>query len=98
MVRHSPLDDPRNAAHAWARFKRLNQRMAVAAVLVALLSDGLLYVLFGAISIHFYIAVGLGIGAMMLLTGLLMGLVFMSSGTGHDDAIGEAPEEPRLKD
>lgn len=40
------------------------------------------------VSVHFYIAVGLGISASMLLTGALMGLVFLSNGTGHDDSIG----------
>ena len=41
------------------------------------------------VSIHFYIATGLGLTVMMLLTGALMGLVFLSNGTGHDDAIGD---------
>ena len=41
------------------------------------------------VSINFYIAAALGIGLMMLLTGALMGLVFLSNGTGHDDAIGK---------
>ena len=51
---------------------------------------------FGAeeVSIHFYIAVALGIGFTMLLTSALMGLVFLSSGTGHDEAI----EDPLRKD
>ena len=39
------------------------------------------------VSIHFYIAVALGVGFTMLLTSALMGLVFLSSGTGHDEAI-----------
>lgn len=47
------------------------------------------------VSIHFYIAVTLGISAMMLLTGALMGLVFLSNGTGHDDAIGADQDERR---
>lgn len=37
------------------------------------------------VTIHFFIAVGLGVGASMLLMGALMGLVFMSNGTGHDE-------------
>jgi hypothetical protein len=41
------------------------------------------------LSVHFYIAVALGIGVMMLLTGALMGLVFLSNGTGHDDAVSD---------
>lgn len=40
------------------------------------------------VSIHFYIALVLGIGATMMLGGALMGLAFLSSGTGHDDSIG----------
>lgn len=40
-------------------------------------------------SIHFYIAVALGIGLTMMLGGALMGLAFLSSGTGHDDSIGD---------
>lgn len=51
---------------------------------------GSLYVLYrsnGAVSVHLYIAAALGIGLTMLLMSALMGLVFLSSGTGHDDAI-----------
>jgi hypothetical protein len=39
------------------------------------------------ISVHFYIAVALGISLTMLLGGGLMGLVFLSNGTGHDEAV-----------
>ena len=45
------------------------------------------------VSIHFYIATALGIGAMMLLTGVLMGLVFLSNGTGHDAAVDDQRPE-----
>jgi hypothetical protein len=41
----------------------------------------------GFVSIHFYIATALGIGFAMMLMSALMGLVFLSAGTGHDDAI-----------
>lgn len=47
----------------------------------------LLNQLHDALSIHFYIATGLGIGASMMLMAALMGLVFLSHGTGHDDSI-----------
>jgi hypothetical protein len=39
------------------------------------------------VSVHFYIAVALGISFTMLLGGALMGLAFLSSGTGHDDSV-----------
>jgi hypothetical protein len=47
----------------------------------------LLYRHNGLVSIHLYIATALGISLAMLLMAALMGLVFLSSGTGHDDAI-----------
>jgi hypothetical protein len=93
MSERSPLDDPRNAAHAWRRFRRLMWLMlgiTVAAVIVALL---LIYRANGLESIHLFIATALGIGFMMLLTGALMGLVFLSNGTGHDDSVSPGPRE-----
>lgn len=51
------------------------------------LASVLLYRSNGFVSIHFYIATALGIGAAMLLMSALVGLVFLSAGTGHDDAI-----------
>lgn len=58
--------------------------VTVATVLLALV---LLYAFNGAISVHFYIAVALGISFTMLLSGGLMGLVFLSNGTGHDESV-----------
>ena len=48
---------------------------------------GLLFAYNGMISVHFYIAVALGISLTMLLGGGLMGLVFLSNGTGHDESV-----------
>ncbi len=87
MVPRSPLDDPENAAFAWSRYKRLMRAMAIITLIVVIIAVALLYRSNGLVSIHFYIATALGIGAAMLLTSALMGLVFLSSGTGHDDAI-----------
>lgn len=93
MIPHSPLDDPANAAYAWGRYKRLMRLMlaVTAAVVVAVL--GLLYAQNGFVSIHLYIATALGIGLTMLLGTALMGLVFLSSGTGHDEAIVDPTED-----
>lgn len=87
MPNPSPLDDPGHAAFAFARWKRLMRVMAaVTAVTVALIL-GYLWWSGTAMSIHFYIAVGLGVGVSMLLMSALMGLVFLSNGTGHDDSV-----------
>ena len=87
IIPRSPLDDPGNAAHAWARYKRLMRFMLGVTVAVVVVAMALLYRSNGFVSIHFYIATALGIGFAMLLMSALMGLVFLSSGTGHDDAI-----------
>lgn len=92
MANRSPLDDPRTAAHAWARYRKLMRGMfgiTAATVGVALV---MLYQEVGLVSVHFFIATALGIGAAMLLMSALMGLVFLSSGTGHDEAV-ERPED-----
>ncbi len=87
MVKKSPLDDPENAAHAWARYRQIMRLLLSVTVATVLIAVGLLYAFNGAISVHFYIAVALGISFTMLLGGGLMGLAFLSAGTGHDDAV-----------
>ena len=87
MVKKSPLDDPENAAHAWARYRKIMRILLAVTVATVLIAVGLLYAYNGAISVHFYIAVALGISLTMLLGGGLMGLVFLSNGTGHDESV-----------
>ena len=92
MTRHSPLDDPGVAAHAWARYKRLMRWMVGFTLVVVIVSLGLVYREIGMASIHLYIATALGVGFAVMLMSALMGLVFLSSGTGHDESIAD-PEE-----
>ncbi|KQM22299.1 hypothetical protein [Novosphingobium sp. Leaf2] len=87
MLPSSPLDDPEKAAHAWARFRRVMRWMMTITVGLVLGSVILLYRSNGMISIHFYIATALGVGFTMLLASALMGLIFLSSGTGHDESV-----------
>ena len=93
MVKQSPLDDPRNASFAWARYIRLMWAMGGVSLAVIALACIWLYRALGLVSIHLYIATALGIGCTMMLMGALMGLVFLSSGTGHDEAIEDPFED-----
>lgn len=93
MARRSPLDDPHNADHAWRRYRRLMSWMGLFTLAVVVIALALLHNLPGSVPIHFYIAVALGIGAAMMLMSALMGLVFLSSGTGHDEAVTDRPED-----
>jgi hypothetical protein len=87
--RPSPLDEPAKAAHAWSHYKRLMRGMGLLTLVVILLALGVLYALGALVSIHFVIATVLGIGLTMMLMAALMGLVFLSSGTGHDESVSD---------
>ncbi|KWV92297.1 hypothetical protein [Erythrobacter sp. YT30] len=87
MPNKSPLDDPENAAYAWARFRQIMKVLMAVTVLIVIIALTMLYAFNGMISVHFYIAVALGISFTMLLGGGLMGLVFLSNGTGHDESV-----------
>lgn len=86
-VPNSPLDDPEKAAHAWARYKRIMRFMLLLTILVVGAAMLAIFWSEADVSPHFFIAVALGIGFTMILTSALMGLVFLSNGTGHDESI-----------
>lgn len=87
MPDRSPLEDPEKAAFAWGRYKRLMRLMAGVSLLATILILGWFYSQYGFVSIHFYVALALGIVATIMLAGALMGLAFLSAGTGHDEVI-----------
>jgi hypothetical protein len=84
MSKPSPLDDPATAAFAWSRFRRMMRWMLLATITVVIGAMSLLYKQEGMVSVHFYIAIAVGLSFTMLLMSALMGLVFLSNGTGHD--------------
>lgn len=93
MANRSPLDDPHKAAHAWARYRRLMRLMFGITTGVVIIALAMIYREIGMVSVHFFIATALGIGFSMLLMSALMGLVFLSSGTGHDESIDDPLED-----
>jgi len=95
MIPRSPLDDPETASHAWARYRRIMRWMMLVTVTLVIGSVWVLYKHNGNVSIHLYIATALGVGFTMLLTSALMGLLFLSHGTGHDASISDKLEEER---
>ncbi|HUQ13809.1 MAG TPA: hypothetical protein VM055_05985 [Novosphingobium sp.] len=95
MVPRSPLDDPDRSRFAWARYKRLMKLMGAVTAVVVAISLVVLYRSEGFVSIHLFIAAALGIGAAMMLMAALMGLVFLSSGTGHDESIVDPLDDER---
>jgi hypothetical protein len=82
--RMSGLDDPDYAAFAWRRFRSILRRMAGVALTVAVASVLILWWWLGELPIHMAIATLLGVFGTIMLTAVLMGLMFLSSGSGHD--------------
>ncbi|HEV7233670.1 MAG TPA: hypothetical protein VGN36_05450 [Sphingorhabdus sp.] len=93
MTRRSPLEDQDYARFAWARYWRLMRFMLAVTLTVTVLVLGSFWWVNGMVSIHFFIATAGAIIGAMMLTAALMGLVFLSSGTGHDEAIEDPFED-----
>jgi lipopolysaccharide export LptBFGC system permease protein LptF len=72
-------------ALAWERYKRLMTWMSLAAVAAVLLALIYLKSSGGPVPIHMLIATIAGVGFSVLLGTGLMGLVYFSNNSGHDD-------------
>jgi L-cystine uptake protein TcyP (sodium:dicarboxylate symporter family) len=81
------LDDPDYAAFAWGRYRRILGWMALASLATAILAVLILWHWLGWLNFTVAIATALGIFCTMLLGAALMGLMFLSSGTGHDEQV-----------
>jgi hypothetical protein len=89
------LDDPTYAAFAWARFRRIMGWMAVATVAIIAAALAVLSHFYGPLSWVTVGAVVVGFGGTILLAAALMGLAFLSSGSGHDQAVDHFAEKQR---
>ena len=99
MVKPSPLDNHDTSKVAWARYRRLMRGMALVSLGAVVLALGWLRLSMGeALTIHMMIATAAGVGLSVMLGAALMGLVFLSSGSGHDEAIEDPFEDdPDMK-
>lgn len=86
-MRDSQLDDPDYSGFAWDRYKMLMRWMVLASAVSVIVGLGVLYLIIGEIPLHMMIATAGGIFFSVLLAAALMGLVFLSAGSGHDDSI-----------
>jgi Na+(H+)/acetate symporter ActP len=83
----SQLDDPQYAQYAWDRYRRLMRWMVLASAGAVMLT--LIYLKLTLDSVPWLMALftGLGVFLSVMLAAALMGLVFLSSGSGHDQAV-----------
>ena len=80
-----PPSNVERTALAWRRYKRLMSWMVVAATVAVLLALIYLKSAGGPVPIHMIIATAAGVGFSVLLGTALMGLVYFSNNSGHDD-------------
>jgi hypothetical protein len=81
------LDDPDYAAFAWARYRRMLGWMAMAAIVTVGIAIYILDQIYGPLSwVAILAAIG-GFGGTIMMAAALMGLAFLSSGTGHDEDV-----------
>jgi len=90
MPQHDPLPRRPSRPQAdrgalWTRFKRIMGWMALAAVVTVLLALIYLKSFGDPVPLHMQIATILGVGFTVLVGTGLMGLVFLSSRSGHDE-------------
>lgn len=83
------LDDPDYAAFAWSRFREVMAWMTLAAAVCAAAAIVAMALAYGPLNLVTMLALIGGVGGSVMLAGLLMGLIFLSSGTGHDERIDE---------
>lgn len=82
--RRNRLADPDYAAFAWGRYQRVMRWMLVFAAIAVTAALLYLWLAGSRFTIHLVIATVAGVGLTVLLGAALMGLVFLSSGSGHD--------------
>jgi hypothetical protein len=81
------LDDPEYAAFAWARFRRILWWMAGASLIAVALAELWLWWTMERLDWFTAIATAIGFFVTIMLTAALMGLIFLSSGSGHDEQV-----------
>jgi RsiW-degrading membrane proteinase PrsW (M82 family) len=90
MPTHDPIPrkvepDHGRAAAAWQRYWAIMRWMALLSVVTVLLSLIYLKSAGRPVSIHVMIATAAGVGLTVLVGAALMGLLFVSNRSGHDD-------------
>ena len=89
------LDDPEYAAFAWGRYRRIMLWMGLASLMAGIIAAVALNYFYGPLHLVAILAAIGGIGGSVLMAAALMGLVFLSSGTGYDETVDQRDEPPR---
>ena len=89
------LDDPAQARFAWRRFRRILGVVTLVGIAAAFVAVWLVGRAYGKLGWIATLATFGGVVGSIAMGGALMGLAFMSSGTGHDEVADAASLETR---
>ncbi len=81
------LGDPAYAAFAWQRFRTILAWVTLAGALCAAAIIVVMAHLQGPLHLVTMLALLGGVGGSVMMAGALMGLAFLSSGSGHDEDV-----------
>lgn len=89
MDEHSPkgLGDADYARFAWARFRNLMAWMTLAAAVCVAATIVVMAHMQGPLHLATMLGIIGGVGGSIMMAAALMGLVFLSSGSGHDEDV-----------
>lgn len=91
----SALGDPDYARFAWRRFRRILAWVGLIGVIAAIVSVWALGRIYGPLGWVATLATIGGVIATVLMAGALMGLAFLSSGTGYDESVDDLGGDPK---
>ena len=95
MPRPDPVPpEAEPSALAWSRYKSMMKWMALAAAIAAALAVAYLKATSDAMPWQMVVATIAGVGLSVLLGTALMGLVFLSDRSGHDEAASGKEKQP----
>ncbi|CAN5354809.1 hypothetical protein BH09PSE3_BH09PSE3_24700 [soil metagenome] len=92
-IDHTPPEQTGISPYALARYKRLMKWMVALSFATAAIGLLIMKIVLGTVPIHMAIATTLGVFFTVLLAATLMGLVFLSSGSGHDEDVRDRFDE-----
>ncbi|GGB19665.1 hypothetical protein GCM10011380_06530 [Sphingomonas metalli] len=85
--RRTGLNDPDYAAFAWQRFRTILAWMTTAGAACSAAVMMVMAQLQGPLHLVTLLAILGGVGGSVTMAGALMGLAFLSSGSGHDEDV-----------
>ncbi len=85
--RPTGLGDPDYARFAWGRFRTLMAWMTLAAAVCVAAVIVVMARVQGPLHLATMLGIIGGVGGSVMMAAALMGLVFLSSGTGHDEDV-----------